>query len=243
MTTTNNKHKRTFNELLKLFEEDKLTENYLYNNLTYEERWWFGEKIRKHPNKYFAGKQLSENQKHLVKEFFYMERCKRDDCEFYHSEVEVDFCNKCVNYEQSKYLKYKKTKSNDLLCSICLVNVDKNTKHAVLKCNHCFHKECIRKWLTKNMNCPYCRENFNQNTNQISNRAQYINSNDINLNDMNLDDIITRLYDNNLHYRFNLDDLSVNNLISLAFRTSRLNQNEQSINNLISSSLTLRTSR
>lgn len=180
MMTTHIRHKRTFNDLLNLFNEDKLTMNYLNYNLTKDESRHFYKKITDHPNKYFVGKQLSKNQKDLLKNFFYMVRCKRNDCEYYHSEFTIDSCNKCVNYEENQYLKYKKTRSNDLLCSICILDIEKNTKHAVLECNHFFHKECIRKWLTKKMNCPCCRRNFD-NTKQHNVR----NLNNIN-NIMNL---------------------------------------------------------
>ena len=40
-------------------------------------------------------------------------------------------------------------------CSICLEPTNKETK---LSCGHCFHSECIEKWLDKNDTCPYCRE-------------------------------------------------------------------------------------
>ena len=53
-------------------------------------------------------------------------------------------------------------------CPICLSNfagspndvedVDSSDKLVIkLKCNHCFHKECLREWLEKNQTCPVCR--------------------------------------------------------------------------------------
>ena len=41
-------------------------------------------------------------------------------------------------------------------CPICL---DKfSSKVIKLKCNHIYHKECIRPWLKENKSCPMCRE-------------------------------------------------------------------------------------
>ena len=41
-------------------------------------------------------------------------------------------------------------------CAICLGTVEsRNIK--TLKCNHCFHKECIDTWLKNHITCPYCR--------------------------------------------------------------------------------------
>lgn len=148
---------RTFNYLLNLFYDDKFTSNYFWNNLKEEEMYWFYDKINKHPNKYFGGRMLTNNQQYVITEVFNLVLCKRDDCKIYHSKFQVKFCDNCINY--GKYdIKYKKTKT-DIFCGICISNVEKKTKHAVLKCNHCFHKECIRKWLTKKLTCPYCREN------------------------------------------------------------------------------------
>ena len=38
-------------------------------------------------------------------------------------------------------------------CSVCL---DKGVDH-VTRCNHYFHGECIKKWITKKKLCPNCR--------------------------------------------------------------------------------------
>ena len=44
-------------------------------------------------------------------------------------------------------------------CSICLSDDDEynNTKYITLKCNHKFHKSCIKTWLDYSNNCPLCR--------------------------------------------------------------------------------------
>lgn len=55
-------------------------------------------------------------------------------------------------------------KNNDT-CSICCNNFAiKEYKRQLPKCKHQFHKKCIDKWFSKNvesMNCPICRENYN----------------------------------------------------------------------------------
>jgi len=48
---------------------------------------------------------------------------------------------------------------NDLLCPICLEELDINEKPKFkLSCNHEFHTECIIQSLRKNNECPYCRD-------------------------------------------------------------------------------------
>jgi len=45
-------------------------------------------------------------------------------------------------------------------CSICLEyidNIDNIDKTWILRCNHVFHKECIKKWLVLSNTCPVCR--------------------------------------------------------------------------------------
>ena len=53
-------------------------------------------------------------------------------------------------------------------CPICLSNftgspnnpedIESSAKIVIkLRCNHCFHKECLREWLEKNQTCPLCR--------------------------------------------------------------------------------------
>ncbi len=48
-------------------------------------------------------------------------------------------------------------------CSICIDNLKKGNEVIKLKCNHIFHKECIKSYLRsdiKNDICPYCRQNI-----------------------------------------------------------------------------------
>ena len=42
-------------------------------------------------------------------------------------------------------------------CTICLgdFNLDQNVRN--LLCGHTFHTDCIDSWCEKNLNCPVCR--------------------------------------------------------------------------------------
>lgn len=40
------------------------------------------------------------------------------------------------------------------LCSICLENISYGCR---LNCQHCFHPNCIKRWLIKTNTCPMCR--------------------------------------------------------------------------------------
>jgi hypothetical protein len=58
----------------------------------------------------------------------------------------------------------------DKTCNICLCEYKKGEEKIILKCNHEFHYECIKKWLEEyNYKCPVCRcettKNLDINTN------------------------------------------------------------------------------
>ncbi len=58
-------------------------------------------------------------------------------------------------------------------CGICLCELPQDNdlivqenNCVVLKCNHSFHKDCIREWINKgSRSCPYCRAIINYNFN------------------------------------------------------------------------------
>lgn len=55
---------------------------------------------------------------------------------------------------QEKVDGFKETKSKEI-CSICLGVLGDCIK---LPCNHCFHKDCVGRWLTtKSDLCPLCK--------------------------------------------------------------------------------------
>lgn len=48
---------------------------------------------------------------------------------------------------------------NEIGCSICLEKFEEGDSARKLpSCGHCFHSECVDKWLTRNGSCPVCRE-------------------------------------------------------------------------------------
>ena len=42
-------------------------------------------------------------------------------------------------------------------CPICLEDIENNNDSSTLKCNHRYHKICIKMWLDRNPICPLCR--------------------------------------------------------------------------------------
>ena len=53
--------------------------------------------------------------------------------------------------------------NNDKFCIICLENISFEEKH-FLHCGHCFHCQCINKWLENdNDKCPICKQNIECN--------------------------------------------------------------------------------
>lgn len=59
------------------------------------------------------------------------------------------------------YFKDKKSEDYNIKnCVICFDDINYDNL-AILKCNHYFHEDCIKKWFESNLNCPICRNNFN----------------------------------------------------------------------------------
>ena len=80
------------------------------------------------------------------------------------------FCSIFFDIIIKKYKDYK-IKKNLLLpiniedikeneCSICLEEYNRDKDIIKLKCNHEYHKECIKAWFDINKNCPQCRKNI-----------------------------------------------------------------------------------
>lgn len=48
------------------------------------------------------------------------------------------------------------------ICSICLEEYKNNDKIKKLDCNHIFHSECVKIWLSNKTTCPICRTDLRQ---------------------------------------------------------------------------------
>jgi hypothetical protein len=111
-------------------------------------------------------------------------------------------------FNEIKQMKFNEldniVQENNNKCSICCSNFDLDDDVKILKCNHIFHTECIKKWLLEySHKCPYCKQSFekyvNKNGNEIINdnidtndtdNTNNINTdNTNNTNTLNLDDI------------------------------------------------------
>lgn len=46
-------------------------------------------------------------------------------------------------------------------CSICMNNINENNG-GYLDCGHCFHNDCLGKWIEIKTDCPMCRKHFNK---------------------------------------------------------------------------------
>jgi Ring finger domain len=76
------------------------------------------------------------------------------------------------NYEQPTHVSQETTSYFDIRpynggyhtypqCPICLDEFTTEDKVARLKCTHCFHPTCIKKWRTMHTTCPICRAPIN----------------------------------------------------------------------------------
>jgi len=68
----------------------------------------------------------------------------------------------CASIEESSSISLytpKKNEINNLCCTICLISLENYVDVPIskLKCNHIFHKKCIKEWYKNNRNCPICR--------------------------------------------------------------------------------------
>lgn len=50
----------------------------------------------------------------------------------------------------------KNNKFNETKCVICYSNFE-NDNEVSLPCGHAFHSDCILTWMSKKMECPYCK--------------------------------------------------------------------------------------
>ena len=46
---------------------------------------------------------------------------------------------------------------SDILCTICLSNLEVGDMYTKLCCDHMYHRECIKTWLQMKVTCPICR--------------------------------------------------------------------------------------
>ena len=48
-------------------------------------------------------------------------------------------------------------------CPICIEEFKENCKKKLVltDCNHCYHENCLREWISQHNNCPVCRHQFN----------------------------------------------------------------------------------
>uniref|UniRef100_A0A453PU69 RING-type domain-containing protein n=1 Tax=Aegilops tauschii subsp. strangulata TaxID=200361 RepID=A0A453PU69_AEGTS len=53
--------------------------------------------------------------------------------------------------------KERSLSAEDAVCCICLAKYAHNEELRELPCTHCFHKECVDKWLKINALCPLCK--------------------------------------------------------------------------------------
>ena len=68
----------------------------------------------------------------------------------------------CIKINKVEDIPLDNNKNDE--CSICFKQMVKEI--TLLKCGHCYHKDCIEKWYTVGMKkgkntCPLCRAEFN----------------------------------------------------------------------------------
>ena len=77
-------------------------------------------------------------------------------CSYACSVLQYRIKDKCKEYRSLKEKIF--TDNVDITCSICLEDFKKQDKYIEFKCEHIYHKECIKEWFKKQNNCPNCRK-------------------------------------------------------------------------------------
>lgn len=52
------------------------------------------------------------------------------------------------------------SRSENALCSICLCEYENEDLICKLWCNHIYHRDCVKEWLSLNAKCPLCKRDF-----------------------------------------------------------------------------------
>jgi hypothetical protein len=73
-------------------------------------------------------------------------------------EDKIGYVNKGFSKNQIDKIKSYKYDGENISCVICQENIEKNNDIKQLSCLHIFHSKCIDPWLTKEKNCPFCKE-------------------------------------------------------------------------------------
>ena len=69
-----------------------------------------------------------------------------------------NYLYQCVLKQQTNFV-YEGTANQTTDCAICLEEFKNGANVTKLKCRHLFCTECIEKWLSNSITCPYCRQN------------------------------------------------------------------------------------
>jgi hypothetical protein len=148
---------------------------------------------------------------------------------------------------------------NDLLCSICLDNLDSDNRNITETiCNHIFHNECLNLWLNNNSTCPCCRTAINDleddtsnlheiepiNNTDIYNFINYSNNifidnnNDNNNNIINNDNIMINTNIINYMINRNINNILINDINNIMNNNNNLiNNNDNIINYMINENM------
>jgi PHP family Zn ribbon phosphoesterase len=121
--------------------------------------------------------------------------------------------------------------TNNLVCSICLENLDFQIKNSTIEtpCNHCFHNNCLEQWLNNHSTCPYCRFSIRE--------SNYDSDDDLpDLEHVHpyVDDVYLHPYVDDV-YVFTLlnNNNNLNNIINQEINNNNNNNNNNNLNNMI----------
>ena len=74
-----------------------------------------------------------------------------------------NYLNKKVSTKRIDRMSFKfqgsiKNNEDQKSCGICMGDYKKKRLVCQLPCNHFYHTSCLKKWFTKSVHCPFCRD-------------------------------------------------------------------------------------
>lgn len=102
--------------------------------------------------------EMERQEDEFIRELFY---------ELFETTPELEDVKVTLTEEEFKKKVTEKREEDEAKCTICLDIMEKNCITNKLSCNHSFHPNCIKYWLTNyKVTCPVCRMDVrNENLN------------------------------------------------------------------------------
>jgi len=66
-------------------------------------------------------------------------------------------CLPCMDMDSNDDHDDNGNDNEDVVCTICIMEIEDGDRVAVLDCNHLFHSDCLKSWIKRKNTCPLCQ--------------------------------------------------------------------------------------